>query len=64
MSKGKVKEYDPSRGCGIIVDANTGIQLTVYGNYIRLKQGEFLQKEQEVEYEIENRIWAVNVRAL
>ena len=67
MSKGKVKEYDPNRGCGVIVDSDTGHQLTVYANYIRLKEGETLKKDHEVEYEIENtrhQNWAVNVRIL
>ena len=67
MSKGKVKEYDPNRGCGIVVDFDTGQQLTVYANYLSLKEGETLRVGQEVEYEIENnrpRNWAVNVRAL
>ena len=66
MSKGKVIEYDSSRGCGVIVDTDTGQQLTVYANYISEK-GEILKEEQDVEYEIESnrpRNWAVNVRIL
>ncbi len=65
MSKGKIKEYDASRGCGVIVDAETGQQFTVYANYIILKVGEILQIGQAVEYTVENnrhRNLAVNVR--
>ena len=67
MSKGKVKEYNSDRGCGDIIDFETGRQLTVYGNYINLKKNEILKENQEVEYEIENHRggdWAVNVRIL
>lgn len=67
MSKGKVKGYNPDRGYGVIVDSEKGQQLTVYANYIDLKEGEILQEGQEVEYEIENKRkenWAVNVRIL
>ena len=53
MPRGKVKEYESDRGCGNIVDFDTGQQLTVYANYICLKQGEVLQEGQKVEYEIE-----------
>ncbi len=65
MSKGKVKEYDPDRGCGVIIDAESGQRLTVYANYIKLLKGEILHRDQAVEYEIEknlNKNWAVNVR--
>ena len=65
MSKGKVKEYDLTRGCGVIIDFGTGQQLTVYANYIKLGKGESLKEGQEVEYEIENNRhtnWAINVR--
>ena len=34
MPKGKAKEYDSNHGCGVIVDSETGQQLTVYTNYI------------------------------
>lgn len=67
MSKGKVKEYDSSCGYGIIIDFDTGQQLTVYANYINFKKGEFLKEEKEVEYEIENnrhRNLLVNVKIL
>ena len=67
MSKGKMKEYDANRGCGVIIDFNTGQPLTVYANFISLKRGETLQAGQEVEYEIENNRhinWAINVRIL
>ena len=67
MSKGKVQEYDPGRGCGIIVDFDTNQQLKVYANYVSLREGETLKEDQEVEYEIKNnqpRNWAINVRAL
>ncbi|MFA5261176.1 MAG: cold shock domain-containing protein [Candidatus Omnitrophota bacterium] len=67
MSKGKVKEYDLNRGCGIVVDFDTGQQLTVYANYTSLQEGESLKEGQEVEYEIKNNrhdLWAVNVRVL
>jgi len=65
MSKGKVKEYDSERGYGIIIDFDTGQQLTVYANYISLKKGEILKKGDEVEYDTEksrNGNWAVNVK--
>ena len=64
MSKGKIKEYDSKRGCGIISDHASGQELIVYANYVTLKEGELLKIGQEVEYEIENQrsdIWAVNV---
>ena len=67
MAKGKVKEYDSNRGCGIIIDFDTGQLLTVYANYISLRIGETLKKDQNVEYEIENKRnenWAINVIAL
>ena len=67
MPKGKVKEYDPDRGCGVIIDFNTGQQITVYANYLDLKKGEVLKGGQEVEYEVENNRHsnsAINVRIL
>ena len=67
MSIGKVKEYDSARGCGIVVDSETGRQLTVYANYTSLEEGETLKAGQDVEYEIKNNRnenWAVNVRLL
>lgn len=67
MPKGTVKEYDPNRGYGSIVDFDTGQQFTVYANYINLRKGETLEKGQEVVYEIESnrhRNQAVNVRIL
>ena len=54
MSKGKVKEYDPNRGYGIIIDFDTGRHFTVYANYINLKEGEMLKEGQEVEYDKES----------
>ena len=65
MSKGKVKEYDPERGCGVIIDSDSGQRLTVYANFIKLAKGDTLHKDQSVEFEVEknlNNIWAVNVR--
>lgn len=65
MSKGKVKEYDLNRGCGIIIDFDTGQNLTVYANYLDLKDGETLKVGQEVEYKKENnrhRQWLIDVR--
>ena len=65
MQKGKVKDYDSSRGFGSIIDFATGQCLTVYANYVNLKAGETLNKGQEVVYEIEhkrNENWAVNVK--
>ena len=67
MSKGKVKEYDPNRGCGVIIDFDTGRQFIVYANYINLKIGEFLKEGQEVEYEKESSRHSdsvINVRIL
>jgi cold shock CspA family protein len=67
MFKGKVKEYDSSRGCGVIVDYQSGQHLTVYANYIDLKKDEILKAGQEVEFDIENnrhRNWAINVTIL
>lgn len=64
MSKGTVREYDSSRGCGVIIDFDTKQELTVYANYIDLKTGEIFQEGQDVEYEIEpnrHRSWAVHV---
>ncbi|OGX05924.1 MAG: hypothetical protein A2Z88_02490 [Omnitrophica WOR_2 bacterium GWA2_47_8] len=65
MSKGKVKEYDSNRGYGVIIDFDSGLDLPVYANSINLKEGETLQGEQNVEYEIENNRHnnrAINVR--
>lgn len=65
MSKGKVKEYNPERGCGVIIDTESGQRLTVYANYLKLLKGEILCQNQAVEYEIEKNLhenWAVNVR--
>jgi cold shock CspA family protein len=65
VAKGKVREYDLERGYGVIIDSDTGQQLTVYANYLHLKKGETLKKDSGVEYEIENERngpWAVNVR--
>ena len=67
MSKGKVKEYDVTRGCGSIIDMITGQQLMVYANFLKLGEGETLNKGQEVAYDIENRRhenWAINVTVL
>ena len=52
MSKGIVKEYNPNRGCGIIVDFDTGKHFNVYANYI--KAGEMLKEGQEVEFDKES----------
>jgi cold shock CspA family protein len=63
--KGKVKEYNTKRGCGIIEDAETGQQMTIYANYI--KDGDVLLEGQDVEYELEtkrNESWAINVKIL
>lgn len=67
MEKGKVKEYDPDRGFGTIIDDDGGKVHTVYANSITLKPGEVLKKGQEVEFEIDghkHRDWAVNVRVI
>lgn len=67
MPTGIVKEYNPERGYGVIVSAETGHKLTVYANYINLKEGEVLKINQEVEFEVErdrNTNTAVNVRIL
>ena len=65
MPKGKMKEYDSSRGCGVIIDCDSGQSLLVYANYINLKEGEILKEGQDVEYEIEihrHVNWPINVR--
>ena len=65
MSKGKVREYDPNRGFGVIIDTETGQQLSVYANYVNLPDGDVLKKDLEVEYEMKNDRhgnWASNVR--
>ena len=67
MLKGKVKEYDSSRGCGIIVNIDSGQQVTVYANNINFKDGETLNEGQEVTYDIEKKRhenWAVNIEIL
>lgn len=67
MPKGKVKEYNPDHGDGIIVDSQSGQRFVVYANYVCMKQKEFLREGQDVEYEIEhnrNQDWAVNVKIL
>ena len=65
MLKGKVMEYDPSRGCGSIIDLATGRHLTIYANYINFENGETLTQGQEVTFEIESKRsenCAVNVK--
>lgn len=67
MPKGKVKEYDAKSGYGIIIDFETGHQLAAYANYINLKDGEVLKREQEVEYDVQttrHEKWAINVRVI
>ena len=65
MPQGKVKEYDSDRGYGSIIDSETGQQITVYANYIRLQDRNNLKKGQDVWYETEknrHENWAINVR--
>lgn len=60
-----MKEYDPDRGCGVVIDQESGQQHNVYANYVFLKAGEELKPGQAVEFEIENnrnRDWVVNLR--
>ena len=67
MPKGKVKEYNQEKGMGIIIDFDTNQPLTVYANYINLKEGDVLKVDQQVEYEVEqnrHKNWAINVRIL
>ena len=65
MSKGKVKEYYPSRRFGSIIDCDSGQELIVYANSVDPKVGETLKEGQDVEYDIEHRRnenSAINVR--
>ncbi|MGE0269451.1 MAG: hypothetical protein AB7S78_13455 [Candidatus Omnitrophota bacterium] len=67
MKKGKVKEYDPNRGCGVVIDQESKQQHNIYANYIFLRAGEELKEGQDVEFEIENnrnRDWVVNLRII
>lgn len=67
MLRGKVKEYNPSRGCGIIEETSSGDKLVVYANYVIIKKGEVLKAGQIVEFDKQNNrseTWAVNVRVL
>ncbi|MCA9407506.1 MAG: cold shock domain-containing protein [Candidatus Omnitrophica bacterium] len=54
MPKGKVAEYDPARGYGIIIGFDSGQRLTVYANYVKLPKGENLKIGQDVEYDVES----------
>jgi cold shock CspA family protein len=67
MSKGTVKEYKSNRGYGTIIDGESLQKLTVYANYLDLKEGETLAEGQVVEYKIHNSRqghWAINVRII
>lgn len=67
MSKGKVFEYDPSRGCGRIIDSLTGESLVVYANSVDTEIRQSMKEGQSVEYEIEyhrGENWAVYVRVV
>ena len=67
MLKGKIKKYDSGRGCGIIVDTDSGRKFTVYADDVTLKEGEALNPGIDVTYEIETKRhvnWAVNVQIL
>lgn len=67
MLIGKVKEYDASRGYGIIEETSTSAQYVVYANYVKIKKGDVLKAGQSVGFDAENNraeTWAVNVRVL
>ena len=64
MPKGKVKEYEPARECGTIIDSDTGEELTVYANYLKLGEGVILKEGQTVEYEIERSRHTSSIRNL
>lgn len=67
MSFGLVKEYDQSRGCGIIVELPGSDEYAVYANYIYMKRGDSLKAGQKVEFEKKNNrteVWAINVKVL
>lgn len=65
MSKGKVVEFDSSRGHGRIIDSLTGESLVVYAKSVDSEIGQSLKEGQSVEFEIEyhqGENWAVYVR--
>lgn len=67
MAKGRVKEYDPDRGFGTIIDDDGSKEHIVYANSITLKPGEIFKKGEMVEFRIDghrHRDWAVNVRII
>jgi cold shock CspA family protein len=67
MPKGKVKEFSPEHGCGVIIDDDTNQPIAFYANYVLLNAGERLAAGQAVEYEIENnrhRHDAINIKIL
>jgi len=64
---GIVKEYDASRGCGIIVENGSRRDYVVFANYVYMKRGCTLIAGQDVEFELQDNlkeIWAINVRVL
>ncbi|MBL8012804.1 MAG: cold shock domain-containing protein [Candidatus Omnitrophica bacterium] len=67
MLKGRVKEYNPDRRYGIIVETSTGAEFVVYANYVNIKKGDDLKVGQNVEFDPQDNrseTWAVNVRVL
>lgn len=68
MLLGKVKEYDPNRGCGIIIETPGDQEFVVYSNHIYMKRGDSLKAGQTVEFEKKkfnrSEVWAINVKVL
>lgn len=66
-SFGVVKEYDPKRGCGVIVESPGNQEFAVYADYIYMKRGDSLKAGQNVEFEKKNNrtvVLAINVKVL
>ena len=67
MARGLVKEYSSDRGYGVIVDVQTGWQLMVYSDHLRLIKEGILRVGQFVEFDYEKnseRDSATNVRII
>ena len=67
MAVGRVIEYNAESGVGIIMDNQTGWQVSVYKKNILLAPGEILYRGQNVQYECaadQHSAGAINVKVI